>query len=87
MGRFETENANILRYEDFFEKGLRILFRDDKSLHFLRFFLKIDEARIFSNKVKGENFNFFLGKFETFLDKFLEKSMITMKIRGKILEN
>lgn len=86
MGRFETENANILRYEDFFEKGLRILLRDDKSLHFLRFFLKIGQAMIFSNKVKGENFSFSLGKFETFLDKFLEKSLITIKIRGKILE-
>ena len=86
FGRFETEHTAILRYEDFIDKSFRVLLRDDKTLHFLGSLLKIGQATVTSNKVKGENFSWSIGKLEGFLDKFLEKGLVNVRMRGKLFE-
>ena len=86
LGRFETENANILRYEEFFYNILKIFQNYNKSTHFLKYLLNIGENLLYANKIKGENFGFAIKKFDLFLDKYIKKPGIEKNFTIKILK-
>lgn len=86
LGKFEVDNANILRFEGFLANSMKLIYQEPKMLHFLKYFLSFGESLLFCNKIKGENFGFSLQNFESSIEKFLGAPLLSLKMGSKLLK-